>query len=147
MAVKFPFVSGFLCERVMTEKDDIPSAIRMVDLFYVPDGLPEGTGIQFWAFVMLKIVPVPEVKAKVSISIVNSKGERQSLPPPTPDGMIELSPFQGDRSVPGGITLILQFNVIPKNLGTCYVEVDVDGENAIRIPFTLRRSPSTPVKQ
>jgi hypothetical protein len=145
MAVKFPFVSAFLCERVLQEKDGIVSAIRIVDVFQIPEDAPSETVIQFFAVVSLRTVPVPDEEVRVGVTIVNALGERQRLPDPS-EKPFRLSALDGDASVPNGISLIMQLNIKPKNMGTCFVEIDVDGEVVTRIPFTIRQIPKTPAQ-
>jgi hypothetical protein len=79
MAVKFPFVSALLCERVLIDQDKLVSAIRIVDVFQVPEGTPEGTAIQIWAIVTLKTVPVPDETVRVGAWLVGVSGERKRL--------------------------------------------------------------------
>jgi hypothetical protein len=143
--VKFPFVSAFLCERVLLDQDKLLSAIRIVDIFQIPEGTPEGTAIQFWAIVTLKTVPVPDEEVYVAITLVRVSGERERLPDQFGGKPLRLRDQTPDPSLPGGISLIVQLNVIPKNFGLCFLEVDVDGETLVRIPFTIRRIPATPV--
>ena len=144
MAVKFQFVSAFLCEKVLFEQDNIISAIRIVDIFQVPEGVDSTTlTITFFAVVSLRSVPVPDAEVDVGVTLVRVSGERERLPYATrnPFKLRESSP---DPSLPGGISLIMQFQIVPKNFGICYLEVYVDGEVATTIPFTIRRVPATP---
>jgi hypothetical protein len=148
MAVKFQFVSAFLCERVLFEQDNIVSAIRIIDIFQVPEGVDSTTlAFSFFAVVSLRLVPVPDAEVNVGITLVRVSGERESLPFAirNPYKLREANP---DPSLPGGISLIMQLQIVPKNFGTCYLEINVDGEVATTIPFTIRRVPAPlPVAQ
>jgi hypothetical protein len=145
MAVKFPFVSAFLCENVLQEGNGVLSAIRIVDVFQIPEGAPENFVIRFYAVAMLRTVPVPDIKVSVTAAIVRTNGERQPLP------MVPGEPIQvgasSDRTIPGGINLIMELNIKPQNMGTGYIEFEVDGEVAVSIPFTLRPAPPTSPEQ
>lgn len=139
MAVKFEFVSAFICERVLQEEGGIVSAIRIVDVFFVPEGAPEDTPISFYVVASLKTVPVPDSEVTVGITLVRTTGEHEQLAQPQ---KYHLLSYNNDPSIPGGFNLLMQLNVKPKNMGTCYVEIEVDG-TVVRIPFTFRRPPQT----
>jgi hypothetical protein len=51
MAVKFPFVSAFLCEKILQEKDGINTAIRIVDIFNIAADAPPDAGVHFFGFI------------------------------------------------------------------------------------------------
>jgi len=144
MAVRFPFVSAFLCERILTEQDGIASAIRLVDIFQVPENAVEHAVVQFWAVVTLRALPVPDDEISVGVFLVRTSGERTRLPDPPPDRKFKMRDFNPDLTLPGGLSLMLQLNVKPKNAGTCFLEIEVDGEVVTRIPFTIRHIPATP---
>ena len=138
MAVKFEFVSAFICERVLMEADGVTSAIRIVDIFFVPEGAPEEAIVPFYLIVLLKTVPVPDEEIRIGVTLIRANGERERLPDP-PGQPFKLQLFSGDPSIPGGFSLILHANIKPRNMGTCFLEIDVDGEPVTRVPFTLRR--------
>lgn len=84
-------------------------------------------------------MPVPEgEKFRITVALVNPLGERESLPEP-PGQPYELRMPLGDPSVPGGIAFGLHLTVFPRNKGTHYVEIYVDGDVVTRIPFTIRK--------
>jgi|SRR5579863_7675811 len=116
MAVKFPFVSAFTCERVLREKDDVLSAIRLVDVFFVPEDAPVGAVIQFYAFVSLKIVPAPDEEITLGLTLIRPTGEREHVP--APSGPTKIQKFRDDPSVPVGVTIIMQVSVKVKDMGT-----------------------------
>jgi|SRR5580698_3997335 hypothetical protein len=140
MAVKFPFVSAFLCEKILQEKDGINTAIRIVDIFNIAADAPPDAGVHFFGFVSLKTAPVPDSKVTIRVAIVSPIGTREYLPD-APDQPYSLSVFEGDPTVPTGLMLVFEINIIPKNLGTGYLEIEADGEVAVRLPFTIRRLP------
>jgi len=137
MAIKFPFVSAFLCERVLQEHDNIISAIRIVDIFQVPKKLAEHTAVSFYAVVSLRTVPVPDEQVRVKIAMVQVSGDREYLPDP-PGQPYDLRKLTPDPSLPGGVSLIVQLNLRPAHEGLCFLEIEIDGEIAVRIPFTIR---------
>jgi hypothetical protein len=137
MAVKFLSVSGFICERALNEADRVVSAIRIVDVFYIPPGATEEYLVSLTVIMQLKSdVPVPTESFQLTAALVKTSGERESIQgaPPAP---IAFQALGGNRSVPSGIMITMPLTVKPKNFGTCYVEFAVDGESVIRIPFTI----------
>ena len=146
MAVKFEFISAFLCERALIDQDGVLSAIRVVDIFQLPDEASQTTPIQFFACISLKTVPVPNEEITVSLTVVRVSGERERIADQSGGKPIKLQEQTPDPSVPGGVSLIVQLSIVPKNFGTCYLEVDVNGETVVRIPFTIRRIPAKPAQ-
>lgn len=138
MAVKFPFVSALICERVLLEQDGIASAIRAVDVFNIPAEAPPDPVIQFWLFASLKTVPVPDATFRFGVTLIRVNGEREKLTTKEPG---KLPIYEGDASIPSGINIMLQVNIIARNMGTAYLEIDIDGEPITRVPFTMRRLP------
>ena len=80
MAVKFPFVSAFLCERVLQEQNNIISAIRIVDVFQIPQDVAQQAMITFFAVVALKTVPVPDARVNVRIAMCVYRESGRHLP-------------------------------------------------------------------
>src|ERR1700682_666065 len=118
MAVKFPYISAFICERVLQEADGVFSALRIADIFYVPEGVPEGATVQFFAVISLKVAPAPKGDIQIAVTFINASGERERLPDPgvpTPPS----ARLPDDPRIPGGVTLVMQLNIKPKNMGTC----------------------------
>ena len=146
MAVKFQFVNAFLCERALIDQDKILSAIRIVDLFQVPENAPETTVLQFYAIISLKLFPVPDETVLIGATLVRVNGEREPIAYSHSGKPFRLLDHSPDPSVPGGLNLVIQLNIVPKNAGTAYFEIDVDGEVVTRIPFTIRRIPAPPAQ-
>ena len=140
MAVTFISVSGLLCEKVLQEAESIFSAIRIVDVFQIPQDAPPSAVIQFTGLVLLKAMPAEE-EFRIGVTLVSSSGERMQLPEP-PGNPFRLPVYEQDPSIPVGFSLLLQFNVGTSKMGTNYIEVDVDGLTVTRMPFTLRRLPA-----
>jgi hypothetical protein len=142
MAVNFEFVSAFLCERVLTEASGVSSAIRIVDIFYVPENPPENFRVQFFVMLLLKTMPVPkETKIQISVTLIRPTGQREQLPDP-PDQPYLISIFENDPSIPSGFNLNIGLALKGDELGTFLLEFNVDGTPVTRVPFTLRRVPS-----
>jgi hypothetical protein len=139
MAVKFFSVSGLLCEKVLQERETIFSAIRIIDIFGVPEGTPAGI-VQFSGLVLLRAMPTEE-QFRVSVAIISSSGERIQLPDP-PGNPFSLPVYEGDPTIPVGFSLHLEFHVGTGKMGTNYIEISVDGVPVLQMPFTLQRIPA-----
>jgi hypothetical protein len=148
MAVKFQYINALICERALQEADGVTSAIRIVDIFHVPESSPESAVIQLFVIASLKASPVPVEPFTIGVALIKTSGERVELPPPPGfEQPFALPQFKDDPSIPNGISLVLQIGVKPTNMGTCFIEIDVDGEAVTRVPFTLRRPPAEKTAQ
>jgi hypothetical protein len=146
MAVKFKFASAILCERVLQEVDGAASAIRIADVFQLPHNAPEQPTIQFSAIISLKTVPAPDTEFRLSVFMTGPSGKKDRLPDP-PGNPFKAAPYQGDLSIPTGITIVLQLSVVVQKTGTAYIDIEVDDEPAITIPFTTLRLPPPPTTE
>jgi hypothetical protein len=141
MAVDFQFVSAFLCERTLQEKqDEVLSAIRLVDTFLVPVDRPEHFAIQFalvWSFRTL--TPPDPAGYRLGITLIRSTGDRERLIEPT-----EMQPQAKfvDASIPWGIAGAVPVRLLVRNLGTAFLEIEVNGTVVTRVPFTLLEPPA-----
>jgi hypothetical protein len=134
--------SALLCERILNEKDEVLSAIRIVDIFNVPEVPAEApTGslplVQAYCLVIIKTQSGYHGQHLIQIKLLNMKGELSNLGEAA-NTDVAARPGMGD-DVPGGATIAFQLNIAVKNYGTCYVCVYLDGEEIARAPFTLQR--------
>ena len=134
--------SLILCERVLHEEDGVTSAIRIVDIFYVPkkpEGAPENILplAQAHGLVNLKAEPNHEQEHELEFRTINTVGEVQSLGPPM---KIKFTSRVGPQS-PRGVTADIQLNVLVKRFGTCFLCVHLDGDEVLRTPFTILQKP------
>jgi hypothetical protein len=136
MPRRFQFASAVICERIIEEKDGVFSALRLVDNFHIPENFPENASVKFHVVIQLKAVPVPKESFRITAAIINPAGQRLALPPPPEPFKV---PEDADPTVPGGVSLIFQVSVKPHTLGTYFLVIEVDGEEEVRVPFTLRR--------
>lgn len=144
--------SAFLCERVLIEKDDAISAIRIVDIYFVPeptaeardlkigDPIPPGTTqLMFYVVAMLQAAPEYKGSHKVEIRVLSSRGEWNEVRGP----MYDLTFEQKIAGVPAVEKVLVQMNLIVRNLGTAYICVFLDEREVVRTPLTtaLLRTP------
>ena len=127
------------CEMVLVERDDVVSAIRIVDTYHVntdqTGAVPEG------------VTPVIEVNGLISLKSGDLKGNyRVSLVMENPLGVrTELSPaggwpvtFDGEAHGPN---IRLKFPLGVRNLGLCWFDVMFENEVLTRMPLRLSSAP------
>jgi hypothetical protein len=124
-----------ICEKLLTEGDGAMSAIRMVDVFFVPplDQAPPNVGVPMCVLATIKTSPEDIAEHSLELRLVRPSGatvtigERFQGPPNTKfkDGL-------------RAYNLIAQIGVIPKELGIHYFTLLYDDKEMRREPFTLR---------
>jgi hypothetical protein len=138
--------SMLLCEKVLQEVDGAPSAIRLVDVFYLPAAtvdLPrERQAIRMSLLVRLRLKPDDTDEHTLRVDLVRPSGERATV--------AESVPTRGTSKFPGvagGINLIIQTGVIPKEEGQHYFALFLDGTEIYRTHFILRERESEATEQ
>jgi hypothetical protein len=136
MAEKFPYVSAFFCERVLLEKDEVLSAIRIADIFQIPENPPENFLIQFWLVLNVKIAIESEsAEYRLMCTLIRSTGDRVVI---VPEQTVKPMRRFDDPSIQTSLGFIAQITLKPQNMGTAYVEVQIEDEVIAKVPFTLR---------
>jgi hypothetical protein len=140
-------LSILTCQTVLHEADGVNSAIRIVDVWNVPElpaeAPPDITPVaQGNALIMLKAEPGYQHEHELSLKFQNPLGEVSDLIEPLKTKIVSTL----GQDIPGGATINAQLNIVVKRLGTCYLLVYLDGELAARTPITLRRTPSVESK-
>jgi hypothetical protein len=135
-----PHVSiAALCERVLTEKDNVLSLIRLVDTF-TPESLPQNanlpqnTPLKFVPvahFVVVVILKSGEAKGKyqVALRLQGPSGKQQPLGDAVP------FVFEGGEQ---GASLLADVTIPADQPGLAWIDVLVDDEALTRIPFRIR---------
>lgn len=136
---------AFLCEKLLHERDGILSAIRIVDVFYVPPNLPEERVaiVQANCVLILKAEPRHDEEHELDFKILNPIGELESIGPP----LRQRLQSRLGLDLPTALTVNAQLNISPKRLGTYFVCVYLDGEEVARTPFTLMSRPTQDAEQ
>lgn len=137
-------VSVLICERVLQEKDNVLSAIRIVDLFTVsPPPDPNALGaIQATALILLKAEVGYEGEHNLEVKLVNTVGEWSTLHGPQSETF-----KSSELTAPSGVAFGVQFALGVKRFGTCYLCVFLDGTEIARAPITLKRAQSDQVSE
>jgi hypothetical protein len=142
-----PFVAAaFICEKVLQERDDVFSAIRIVDSYSLREGPPlpaqtgaGGTGIlgpiagPVLDLTMLVILKAGDIKGSYHVEIVahSPDGSSSRLPHEWP------VVFDGDES---GSTLVVRFGMpASAPIGLYWFDVTWKGEMLTRVPFRLAK--------
>jgi hypothetical protein len=139
-------VNLFVCERTLVEADGVLSAIRLIDIFFVPRERPVGVSeevlplVQAYGCALLKTKPGYVGQHALEMKTLNTVGEMTSTGDPT---IAKIFSKPGMEDVPGGISIAIQLNIAVKRFGTCYLCLFLDGEEIARSPFTLLPHPST----
>ncbi len=136
--------AAVLCERVLLEKDDVLSVIRLVDTFYVhvPEQLPEGANpvVPLTVLLSFKRGDEPDIdKHQAKLKIQGPKGPIQDLPVPM-DFV-----FKPGEIASANLVITIQLGV--KDFGRFRLDVFVDEKGPVaEIPFMLleRPEPKTP---
>jgi hypothetical protein len=134
-----------LCEKVLIEQEGVPSAIRMIDIFYVspvppgvtlPPGMTEDNCmplIQAYALLLLKAKTGHLEEHDLEFRLINTLGETSTV-------SVARGGFKSPiADATTGLTVNAQISIAVKKYGTCYLCVLLDGEEIIRTPFTLTR--------
>jgi hypothetical protein len=142
MADKPFLAAAFFCEKVLEQKDDVLTVVRIVDQFFVtiPLNMPEGVkpAVQLTGLLSFKkSSPGAEAEThEVRMKLRFPSGKVQPLPPREiifkPD---ELS----------GCNMILNFGLGVEEFGLFWLEVSVDDDAVVtRMPFRLLEAVSPP---
>jgi hypothetical protein len=143
MAEKPYLAAAFLCEKVLNEKDDVLTAVRIVDTFHVsiPPNLPQDTkpAIQMMGLLSFKKASsgTDAEKHEVRLKLCSPSGKAQALP---------THEFHFKPEELSGYNMILTFNLGVAEFGLFWLEVSVDGDEvSTRMPFRLLQAVSPQV--
>ena len=129
-------LSLLICERVLTEADAVMSAVRIVDVFFVtriPELPPEKQAVPMQALLVCKFRHGDKEKHTMQLQLERPDRTIQTIGDVVKD-VVGSSRFP---EAPGGFNIAVQAGIIPKQLGTHYIVVLLDGVEVAREPFTL----------
>jgi len=133
--------SLFVCEKVLTEADGVSSAIRIVDVFYVPEFYPEDTKtgpvVQAYVIAALRCQTDDDSEHSLEVTLTSPRGTLNKITP-EPQRITFKPRVPG---APGGVTVLMQLNLLPKVEGTSLLRVLVDGTEVARSTLTLLKQP------
>jgi hypothetical protein len=132
--------SVLVCEKVLTEQDGVMSAIRIADVFYIPEmpEQPQGSMaiVQAYALIILKSKPGEESEHTLALKLERPDGTLVNVTD-KPEVVALKSKLPG---APGGVNMIAILNLQPKTMGTYMLRAYVDSEEVGSAPITLLRT-------
>jgi hypothetical protein len=132
-----PFVNiACLCEKILTEKDDVLSLIRLVDSFTVsiPPNMPTDTKPHLTLNAVLGLRQPP------GETITGKHVVKMRLHGPT-KASSEVPKFDAEfADGKAGLNLLMALVLGIENYGQCRLDVEWDGEILTSIPFTLTQA-------
>lgn len=133
MATTRPYVSAaFACEKLLVEKDDVFSAIRMVDTFFINpsdiENLPQGVAARIRTIITIAVKADSPMDGEISLAINTPDGQRNNIERKFP---ISLS---GERI---GANLIVNLDVNSRHIGWTWIDVMWNGDLLTRVPIRL----------
>jgi len=145
--------AALMCERVLEEKDQVLSLIRVVDNYFVqrlPKDLPGEVkpSISLVAVLCFKKSHGERAPAKHSVSLVLHKpsGRIMKALGQLNEAMVASFIFEGEKTS-ANIVVDASLPLDEVELGPYWFEVTVDGEFMTRIPFKLLERPPAPEPQ
>jgi hypothetical protein len=141
--MKFISASLLICEKVLEEKDETVSAIRLIDNFRIASQPPsspkktEDTVVRISALGIMKVDDPDTAEHVVELLLERPSGEGVRLggkmpytfPKPPEDAVVP--PLLG-------INLRIEFGLVAKEMGRHCIVMYFDGGEISRAPFTLQ---------
>lgn len=131
MPNKKPFVAAALaCEKLLVEKDEVLSAIRIVDTYFIKSDLPESAsaGPPVLTNIVIALKNDAPLQGEVSIAINTPNGETKEIPQKWPIS------FSEEIS---GANLLVALGIDSRHIGWTWVDVFWSGELLTKIPIRL----------
>jgi len=138
-----PFLAAaFLCEKVLIEKDEVPTAVRIIDTIYVsiPANLPAGAKpvIQLTVFVSFKKAsPGVEPERHQAALRLRSPSGREHPPLPANDFFFKAAEL-------AGANLIVNMSLAVEEFGLFWLDISVDDQLMTQVPFRLLEKSANP---
>jgi hypothetical protein len=124
-----------ICERVITDTDGVPSAIRIADMFNVtprPTVPPEQRPIVLSILFTAKFPHEDDTEHRAEIKLERPDGEVFEVG--EAGGRLPETP----PPIPKGFSFPARFGVFPTMMGVHYIIIVLDGKEVEKLPFILR---------
>jgi hypothetical protein len=139
---------AFLCQQVLTEKDNVNSAIRIVEIFSVTNALPVDEEGKFVAplpmclYVNIRLTADDDDPHSISYTLVRPDGESRDHP------VVQNQIASPSRypSVDRMFVVIGQIAVEVKQLGNHQIKIQLDGQEVARTFFTVVHNLEEPLR-
>jgi hypothetical protein len=129
---------ALICEKALVEQDGVVSAVRIIDVFTVPnpDDLPRDIPppiVIINVLASIRVTPDDDGSHAVELKMIRPEGEEARI------GVVEGIPFPKSRypEFPKNVMFIAQIGVIVKKLGFHDMIVFCDGNEVARTGFIL----------
>jgi hypothetical protein len=130
-----------LCERVLNEADGVISAVRLAELFFVPEvlGAPDQAVVLMHVFINCKFPPEDNSKHAISLRLTRPDGSEKDVDfgMPMEVSLAEI-PIKIPL-VPKAFNFILPWGVKATHMGIHRATLFVDGKETVSTIFTLAR--------
>jgi hypothetical protein len=129
---------ALICEKALVEQDGVVSAVRIIDVFTVPnlEDLPKDTpppAVVINVLASIRVTPDDDGSHAVELKMIRPEGEEVSI------GITGGSQFPTSRypGFPKNVMFLAQIGVIVKKLGFHDMIVFCDGNEVARTGFIL----------
>jgi hypothetical protein len=140
MANARPYLAGaFICEKVLREKDDVLSAIRIVDTFFIEEHALKHAG-ELEAGVPINVLLMLKSGDIVGESVVRLKVRSPSNKTVEIVNDFAISLKGGESGANLHITILIRLK--DQEFGLFWIDVFWNGEVLTSIPFKLVRGPN-----
>ena len=123
-----------ICEKFLLEEDKVFSAIRIVDVSFVPKEVPQNAVVEINIVVLIKSLEPGDVR--FLMRLIDPAGKEHDLKG-FPETISLSSKFPDRADVPSGNTMGLRLNMKPDHTGTYFLKVLLDGVECAKTAFTL----------
>ena len=127
-----------VCEKVLEEKDNVPSLIRVSDGFMIPKG-NELAALEFNVFANFSFEPSDQGPHRIRFGLLKPDGSSDLIGPETP------TPDESHRDAaivngPRAFSTFIRLSLLANLEGVYWVTLVIDGEEATRIHFVCSKA-------
>ena len=134
-----------IAERFLVEQDQVLSAIRLVDVFFVdpaPPGIPAETlAVMINLLVITKFSRGVKSEHTIQVKLLRPSGAQKPI---GESRAVQIDSGEKYPTAPSGFNGVFQIPVLTTEMGTHYLIVEVDDEEIARAPFTFVARVSEP---
>lgn len=131
-----------ICEKILVEKDEVPSAIRLADTFYFrknPERPEETPVVIVNGYFMVRFLPDAPMEHSLELRLVRPDGENQTFGGPN-DVRAEVR----IPDTPIGFNAPFGFGLRARDPGIYYIAALLDGAEVAKAGFSLIEAPFEP---
>ncbi len=132
----FVSANAVVCERALTEKDNVATLVRVVEVFFIPPNLigkAESPAVSMTVYLNIRVTSDDDNAHTVTLDLVRPDGETSPISIYT-DGVIAKAKYPGLHRSLNATGII---GVFPKQAGQHYFAAKFDDKEVTRVYFTL----------